>query len=175
MTLHYTSNRVEGYQVVLTVPASGDMVPSSLKRIVIQVNVAGRTLEQMLDPLPNQVAEIIWDGLDHLGSQVSGTVKAHVNVGFVYDGVYWMPGDYEPSFGMPGLAPTGIPTRQEVTLWKRDEIAIDSILKSKGFIAEGWTLSYHHHLSPMDPTRLYKGDGTTIRNNAIINTTWRAY
>ena len=44
MTLHYASNRTAGYKQVITVPASGATVPDSLKNIVVEVKVAGRTL-----------------------------------------------------------------------------------------------------------------------------------
>ena len=67
MTLHYTSNRVEGYKTAISVPASGETIPASLKNIIVKVEVAGRIFEQILDPLPNQKAEFIWDGLDQLG------------------------------------------------------------------------------------------------------------
>ena len=37
MTLHYTSRRVKGFQQMITVPASGETVPPSLKRIIVAV------------------------------------------------------------------------------------------------------------------------------------------
>ncbi|MHC4559961.1 MAG: hypothetical protein ACYS80_21945, partial [Planctomycetota bacterium] len=60
ITLHYASNRVDGYQHKMTVPASGATVPASLKSILVRVNVAGRTFEQTLEALPNQKAEFVW-------------------------------------------------------------------------------------------------------------------
>ncbi|MCI5211297.1 MAG: hypothetical protein D3910_21500 [Candidatus Electrothrix sp. ATG2] len=75
MTLHYASNRVEGYQQVITVPASGATVSASLKKIVVEVEVAGRTFSQTLEPLADQQAQFIWDGLDHMGRKVAGTVN----------------------------------------------------------------------------------------------------
>jgi len=56
MTLHYASNRVKGYVQKITVPASGETVPASLKRIIVRVNAAGRTLKKIFNPLPNQMA-----------------------------------------------------------------------------------------------------------------------
>jgi RHS repeat-associated protein len=35
-------------------------------------------------------------------------------------------------------------------------------------VAEGWTLSPHHYLSPVDPSTLHKGDGSIIRNSVPI-------
>jgi RHS repeat-associated protein len=165
MTLHYASNRVQGYKTGIDVPASGDQVPASLKRIIVKVEVAGRTFKQILEPLPNQKATFVWDGLDHLGRPVSGSATAHVKVGFVYDAVYLSPGNVARAFAQAGSDVTGIRARQEVTSWKRDTLFVGAKISS---IAEGWTLSAHHHMIPMTPSVLNKGDGTTIRNNAHI-------
>lgn len=165
-TLHYTSNRVSGYHQKITVAASGQTVPSSLNGIIVQLNIAGRSYEKVLSPLPNQMAEFIWDGLDILGRTFRGPVTAKVNLGFVYDAVYYSAGNFSQSFAKTGSQVTGIRARQEVISWKQSEIRIAA--KTEGIIAEGWTLSTHHYLSPLDPSTLQKGDGTTIKNNTII-------
>jgi sugar lactone lactonase YvrE len=169
ITLHYASNRVQGYQTLIHVPVSGDTVPVGLNRIEVRVEVAGRSIEQVLDPLPNQAADIEWDGLDHLGRQAQGPLFAHVKIGFVYDGVYLgAEGDFHRSFAQTGNeTPTGILTRQEVIYWKNDKIQVLSA-KGTNTVADGWTLSVHHKLHPVDPTSLFKGDGTIIRNNTLI-------
>ena len=165
ITLHYTSSRTDGYQHVITVPVSGDTVPASLKRIIVKVEVAGRTMEQELDPLPNQKVEFVWDGIDHLGRRVKGAITAYVDVGFVYDGVYSRPANVEFSFGLPGSTSTGVRARQEIVSWKRSEL---TLYRASGTIAEGWTLSLHHSLSLTDLSILHKGDGTIIQHNASI-------
>jgi RHS repeat-associated protein len=169
MTLHYTSRRVKGFQQMITVPASGETVPPSLKRIIAQLDVAGRSFEKILSPLPNQMAEFVWDGLDHLGKEVNGPISARVSVGFVYDGVYYGAGNFARAFGQAGDEVTAIPARQEVIPWRRSDIKIMG--NTKGVVAEGWTISKHHYLNPMDPLTLYKGDGTTTKNNMTIITT----
>ncbi|MBC8432063.1 MAG: tandem-95 repeat protein, partial [Desulfobacterales bacterium] len=161
MTLHYASNRVGGYKTEITVPASGETVPDSLKSIIVEVEVAGRVLEQTLDPLPNQNAEFVWDGLDHLGKSVATPTTAHISVGFVYDGAY----QQTSKFGYNGNGTiTGSRTRQEVILWKRSSILIQ-VQVGVGTIAKGWTVSLHHSLSPVDPSTLFKGNGTIIKTN----------
>jgi RHS repeat-associated protein len=168
LTLHYTSSRVKGYQHEFTVPASGETLPASLKRIIVQLNIAGRSFEQTLSPLPNQKVEFVWDGLDFLGKTVRGPAKAELNVGFVYNAVYYSAGSFAQSFAKTGSQFTNIQARQEVISWKRSDIEI--LAKTKSAIAEGWTLSNHHYVSPMDSSTLYKGDGTivtTIKNKTI--------
>ena len=76
MSLHYASNRVPGYWQLVSVPASGPTVPQSLKQIQVKLEIAGRTFETVLDPLPDQKAEFLWDGRDHLGREVSGNITA---------------------------------------------------------------------------------------------------
>jgi hypothetical protein len=58
-----------------------------LKRIIVKLEVAGRTFEQKLDPLPNQKAEFVWDGLDHLGRPITGPTTAHVSAGYMMDSI----------------------------------------------------------------------------------------
>jgi sugar lactone lactonase YvrE len=173
MTLHYASNRVGAYHYGITVPASGATVPASLEQIIVRVNIAGRTLEQVLDPGPNRTAEFLWDGLDQLGRRVVGSILAHIRVGFVYKAVYYgARNDLARAFAQAGSNITGIRGRQEAFSWKESDIVVSNpTVKGKGDIAESWTLSAHHFLSPADPSTLYKGDGTIDRNSISIITT----
>ncbi len=165
ITLHYDSSRTQGYKHLLTVPTSGDTVPESLKRIEVTVTVAGRTLSQSLEPFPNQVTEFVWDGLDFRGQVVHGSVTAKVAIGFVYDGVYYVPSPLRQSFALAGVEVTDIPARQEVTLWERTEV---TLRKGAGEIAEGWNLSPHHTMGLSELSFLFKGDGTVTTNSAVI-------
>lgn len=169
MTLHYASNRVKGYKSAITIPVSGSTVPSSLKNIIVKMEVAGRTFETTLSPLPNQKAEFIWDGLDYLGNQVTGSRIANISIGFVYQGVYYSAGNVAQAFAQAGTDVTGIRTRQEVTSWKRSNFTVHRG-GGIGSIADGWTFSVHHYLSPDDFT-LYKGDGTIIKSAVPTITT----
>jgi len=169
MTLHYASNRVGGYKHQIAVPASGDSVPASLKKIVARVEVAGRTFEEELDPLPNQQKVVEWDGLDPLGRRVIGPTTAHISVGYVYGGVY----QKTSRFGYNGGGTIeGSLTRQEVTLWSKSDVVVEcGSGEGQNSIAEGWSLSAHHYLSPMDAATLLKGDGTKQERTAGIVTT----
>lgn len=166
MTLHYTSSRTAGYKPgVITIPASGDSVPDSLERIVVEVRIAGRLYTVNMPGLPNQIAEVKWDGLDHLGRPVAGPVFADIRIGFVYFGVYAVPAALAQSFGMYGTGTLYIPTRAETIMWKRTQTRL---VRGIGTIAEGWTLSAHHWASPQNTSLLLKGDGTTLGNNIRI-------
>jgi RHS repeat-associated protein len=131
------------------------------------MSAAGRSFEQILDPLPNQKVEFIWDGLDYLGRPATGSTVVHVGVGFVYNGVYWSAGGMAWAFGESGSSGTEIATRQEIIAWKNGELLINRPLTTD-FVAQGWTLSNHHYLIPTDPSTLYKGDGAILMND--VNT-----
>jgi len=168
ITLHYASNRANGYQASISVPVSGSSVPTSLKQIIVQVNIAGRTLRQILPPLPDQNAVFIWDGLDNMGRQTQGSVVALISVGFQYDLVYARAGDFNRAFGQVGGAATSISARQPIVLRKQYNLPIFRSGGEKHELADGWTLSSHHQVSPMNLSTLHKGDGTIIKNNFRI-------
>jgi RHS repeat-associated protein len=172
VTLHYASNAVEGYSTIITVPASGEVVPASLRRIVVKVEVAGRVFEQIFaapaDTLTNRKAEFVWDGLDQLGREVRGTVYANASVGFVYPIYYASGRSGTRSFGQAGQGSTGIPGRAERTLWKSRSLRIQVGRRDKDTIAEGWSISTHHWLDSAEHPTFYKGDGTVLKSTAAI-------
>jgi RHS repeat-associated protein len=169
MTLHYSSNRVEGYKTVISVPVSGETVPASLKNIIVKVEVAGHILEQVLSPLPNQKAEFIWDMFDYLGRLPIGKIIVHVSIGFQYDLVMYSASDeFAQAFAQSGDSATLLRGRQNMILWKHNDITAFSEVKSKGVISDGWTLSSHHQVNRRDLSALNKGNGTLINNNVII-------
>ncbi|MCP4692037.1 MAG: hypothetical protein GY859_28590, partial [Desulfobacterales bacterium] len=163
--LHYASNRTHGYKTIISVPASGETIPDSVKRIQTRVEVGGLVLEQELEALPNQIAEFTWDGLDHLQREVDVPLTARVSVGFVYEGVYRVAEDVDPAFAQAGAGYTEIQARQEITRWKRTAIPLRI---DYGALAEGWTLSSHHYVNPVNPGILYKGDGSTVRKTTAV-------
>jgi RHS repeat-associated protein len=164
ISLHYASFRAKGYKTIIAVPVSGPTVPGSLKGIVIRLTVAGRLYERYLPPLPNQIASFLWDGYDHLGLGSYGITMAHADIGFVYDAVYYKPSDFAGAFARVGSDVTAIEGRQEVIIWNRQDIPVNStatnIWAKPGTIAEGWSLSTHHSL--LGHSILQKGDGTWV-------------
>ena len=169
MTMHYKSNRVPGYFHGIAVPASGDFVPPCLKRIIVRVKIAGKTLEQTLDPIPNQKAEFGWDGLDFLGREVANPT-AHVSIGFVYNLLHYTAGGSNVlSFGQAGYDITLVGGRNEVIIWKFSSLVIQHPNREQiGTIAQGWTLSSHHYLSLINAVTLYKGDGSVVNDNVNV-------
>ncbi len=169
MTLHYASDRVDGNKTIITVPASGSVVPASLNRIVVKLTVAGKTYEQILPPEPQQKADFLWDGKDYLGRTVEYPLVAQVGVGFEYEMVFFLSSGGTMSFGRAGLLPSLIRGRDKKIYWKTDFLPIQGKWRQRNTITPGWTVSAHHHFNPEDPDVLHKGDGT-ILTNKVLNT-----
>jgi len=172
LTLYYSSSRVKGSEIKISVPVSGDTVPPSLIRIIVRVDVAGKRFERILDPLPNQVEEFSWDGLDYMG-RPSPPVTANVSIGFEYPAYYTsIPADILwQAFGMVGDETTTIRAIQNIVYWSKNDLQISPETNIKGTLAEGWTLSYHHALKSPDAMTLHKGDGTLVKDKiGIIKT-----
>ncbi|MCP4346313.1 MAG: hypothetical protein GY795_12400 [Desulfobacterales bacterium] len=131
---------------------------------------AGRTFEQVLPPVSDQVAEFLWDGKDFLGNPVAGTTRAYTSVGFVYESVYMGSGYLEMSFAKFGTDITTVPTRDVVINWKHKNLDIKRVAEEGTSVAQGWSLSNQHYVSPADLSVLYKGDGSISNNNAMVIT-----
>ena len=85
--LCYRSDRVPGMKALsqLDVILSGSAVPKGLKRIDLEVHVAGVRRMESFPPEPNRKTVFRWDGLDVYGRPVAGRRPATVRVGYVYD------------------------------------------------------------------------------------------
>ncbi|MDY6906537.1 MAG: RHS repeat-associated core domain-containing protein [Thermodesulfobacteriota bacterium] len=167
LMLHYAADRVRGFDAVITVPASGQSVPSSLERIIVKLEIAGRTFTQEITPpadLANQTVEFVWDGQDALGRRVTTPITAHASVGYVYGSHYMESGYFLMAFAYFGAEITEVPTRDEAVLWRHSDVTVNQLPEDVGGIADGWTLSAHHYMSPVDPTILHKGDGSFLDN-----------
>ena len=134
MTLHYASDRVDGYKTLISVPASGSFVPTSLDRIIVKLTVAGRTYEQFLAPEPQQKAEFLWDGKDYLGRPVEYPLVAQIAVGFQYELVFFLSSGGTRSFGRSGLLPSLIQGRDKQVYWKTDHLSIQGKWRQKNTI-----------------------------------------
>ncbi len=157
LTLHYASNRVKGYDHIISVVASGDTVPASLKSIMVKLEIAGNIFADTLEPKPNQSVEFVWDGRDQLGNFVEGGVVGRVSIGFVYDAVYMRGGDFDQAFAQAGSEVTGIPARSEVISWERYDVNVSGYEGQQ--FGSGWSISNNHYL--IGEKLLLRGDGTS--------------
>jgi RHS repeat-associated protein len=151
--LRYGSDRVPGYlpAYTLDIPLSDATYPPTLRRIELEVLVAGRRLSQSFTPAPNLSYRFTWDGKDSSGRSLAGQWPISVRVGYTYGGVYLTPAARAGiaatalSFGhfsFDGVPATGDRARQEVTLWQDWDGLIGSPARDYGL--GGWSLNQLH-------------------------------
>jgi len=170
-SLNYKSDRVPGHAASRTIKVqlSGASVPASLKRIDVDISVAGRTFHKSVPAAANQSHTFTWDGKNAYGQTLQGKQKARVRIGYIYTGVYRSPADLKRSFGSNG---NGIlsanKTRQEVTLWQELSAEI-GILDATSSAVGGWTLNVHHAYDVGARVR-YLGSGRHLGGKTAFNT-----
>ncbi|MDQ3010556.1 MAG: BACON domain-containing protein [Acidobacteriota bacterium] len=88
--LTYRSSRQSGFKAAytMTITLSGGSLPGPVKRIELEVAIAGRTFTQSFPATANQTTTFTWDGLDAYGRTLQGKQIALVDIGYVYDGSY---------------------------------------------------------------------------------------
>ncbi|KPJ75573.1 MAG: hypothetical protein AMJ54_14645 [Deltaproteobacteria bacterium SG8_13] len=169
LQLHFSGDRLDDQQYRILVPVTGEQIPDNVEYVLAKMEVAGRTYQQQLPAAADLQTEFTWDGRDFAGNRVAHLAVAKVYVGYVYGAVYWpMGGSSGPVFGRPSPSRllTGIRARQEVVLWHITDLTIRPYpAATDEMIAEGWSLSAHHRLSPADPGTLHKGDGNVVTND----------
>jgi len=159
-SLNYRSDRAVGRRdaYTLDIPLSGATVPASLRRIELEVSVAGRMFTQSFPAAPNQSTTFTWDGLDAYGRTLQGAQPILVSVGFVYPAVYQAPVLFGNSFGNYGNSLlTDNQTRLEITISRLSTTKVGP-WDGRGQGLGGWSLSMHHVYDPV-AQRLYLGDG----------------
>ena len=177
LNLNYRSDRVLGRKAAdtLTIPLSGATVPSVLKRIELEITVAGRTFKQTFPAAPNQTHTFTWDSLDAYGRALQGTQPVIIRIGYVYDGFYALPPSVARSFGAASgqRIPGNIPARQEVTLWQDQKSSVSVAPDFRQAGVGGWSLDVHHVYDPVGQV-LYQGDGSRrsakAQENGVITT-----
>lgn len=173
-SLHYQSDRAAGYQLARTIdiPLSDATLPPQVKRIDLEVLVAGQQYTATFPAQPNQQTTYTWNGRDGYNRLLQGVQPATVRVGYVYDGVYLdsRPGpEYDQTFGhfsYYGAPVSGDFARREVTLWQEWQDTVSSwdgrsalgAWDAAGQRLGGWTLSVHHVYDPVARV-LYFGSG----------------
>lgn len=167
-TLVYRSDRVPGRTAAysIDIPLTGSAPPASLKRVDVEVRIAGRTITQQYDPTPNQRTSFIWDGKDAYGRPLSSGQEALIRIGYVYQAVYAQPGSFTQSFAAFGTAPiTGSRSRNEITIWQESQVFL-AIPRQEDTPVAGWELDVHHRYDPNSKT-LIMGDGSRRSSDTL--------
>ncbi len=162
--LEYSSDRVPGFRTAsqISIPATGASPPPSVKRIEVEIQVAGRRITNVVPSLPNQSVTFDWDGNDAYGRPVQGTQGARVALRYVYNGSYGAPGDDERSFGLPSdLIIVPNPGQLEMNYEQVSNINVGNWNTSALAGMGGWDLSIHRAFSP-SAREMLLGAGETL-------------
>ncbi len=161
--LHYQSDRVAGRResFSLEIPVSGSTLPASLKRIDLEIAVAGRTFTQSFPSSPNQRTTFTWDGLDAYGRRLQGNQPIIVRLKYVYDAVYTRVERFASSTGNI----TTVPTRREVNLVETWQGTL-GLYNAQAARLGGWTLNVHHAYDPFGRV-LDLGNGERVKAEGL--------
>ncbi|HEV2721075.1 MAG TPA: hypothetical protein VG323_13725, partial [Thermoanaerobaculia bacterium] len=129
-----------------------------MKRIDLEITVAGNTTRQSFPAAPNQTYRYTWNGLDRFGRPVVGGAPAFVRTSYAFDGVYEMPVRLSASFGLASGERTNVGTRIEVSATQLQQGVLGSCTAAADRLG-GWSITPHHAYDPASKT-LYRGDGT---------------
>jgi len=164
-SLNYFSDRVPGRTAnnTLTIPLSDANAPAGLKRIELEVTVAGRMFRQTFSGAPSQTTTFTWDGKDAYNRTVQGQQPVTVRVGYVYDWFYI----YPARFGEYGDAVSTAFLRGENVYWQSQKLVI-GVFDARGLGLGGWSLSEHHAYDPTGQI-LYMGNGQQRVLNSVDN------
>jgi RHS repeat-associated protein len=177
--LTYASDRVAGRKdkYSLTIPLVGATVPASVKRVELQIQVAGQVIEQKFacpcTGLPPYVFQ--WDGKDAFGRLMQGSQPVEVVVSYVYPtrygdastanafGAYSSPSGPIQTFGFTGARSTS-----EMLIFRVWHGELGT-WNEQGAGLGGWDLDIHHTYDPV-ARMLYRGDCTRRQLPAATST-----
>jgi RHS repeat-associated protein len=157
MTLRYHSDRVPGYKAgqSIKIPLTGATLPPGLKRVELQITVAGQLIKQSFTPAPNLSHIFNWNNKDVYGRAIVGEQDVFIRVGYTYQAVYSAPANFEESFGnFSGVPISGDRQRTEITLWQETNATVSYYDMQKLGVG-GWQPDVHHLYNPINNTITY--------------------
>lgn len=159
LALTYQSDRQPGSLASrgLAIPVTDAEVPSSLKRVEVAIEVAGRKFLFTRTPKPNDLLRFSWDGKDAFGRRLSGRQPVKVTVGWIYDLQYYAPAEFAQSFAAFGTTPLARVGRNELESSQSWEGRIGASTLPPSELG-GWSLSALNDLDRVGGV-LYLGSG----------------
>ncbi len=159
--LRYASDRVPGYRSDMSVeiPLTPANPPAPLKRVEVDIEIAGQQIHQRFGAGANQSYTFVWNGKDGYGRTVLGRRKASIRLSYVYDLVYRTPADFGRSFAAFGGTPFARGDQDREFKAFQETTAMIGGLPSPPSAIGGWNLDVHQTYDPVGRT-LYGGDGT---------------
>ena len=175
-TLNYRSSRSNGYRPgrILNLRLSGNTVPPSLLGIEVRISIAGQYITRSFPPAANQTFTWEWDGLDGYGREIRGYRPVSIEIGYLYDLIYYAASDdFAASFARVGRANgidngvkiIGNPANRTMELIKQSRATLGNFIPRDDGLGL-WTISQHHSYDQSDST-LHLGDGGEVKTDRL--------
>ena len=154
--LFYSSVRQPGGLKPLHIPVTGATLPTGLKRVQLDIYIAGRKFTQTFSPpVANQGYDFFWDGLDATGRRLYGAQPIATQIGFTYDGYYLQTARFGANGGGTTVALAN--GRFDATLYQEWTGTMQRWEAQQSGLG-GWDIDVHHGYDPANGT-LHLGDG----------------
>ncbi len=179
LTLHYSSQRTQGYKHKFNVKVSEGTISPDLLEMIARLEIGGQVFEETFLPETNKEAEFIWDGNDPTGNRLNGAISGRLRIGYKYDAAYASAGTATSGQDLAQI-PTVWATlsassvnlgiaRDKFYFWNDDVVSVQNTYANQ--IANGWSISNNHMSSPIG--NIYKGDGeveNTDKSSLVLRT-----
>ncbi len=170
LSLNYSSDRVKGYQHIVSTAVSGNEIPSTLISITAKLDIAGKTYTKTLAAQTNQKVEFIWDGFNSEGKRVEGSTTGQLSIGYQYETYYLRPPSARQSFGKGSSDFTDVKAKP-ITKWKTETVTFNNPIQ-KQQVANGWSIENQHIYSG---GIVSKGNGTQLDKQIALEEGLVAY
>ncbi|MFT7880365.1 MAG: RHS repeat-associated core domain-containing protein [Sulfurimonas sp.] len=142
ITLHYASNRVDGYKYSINTSVDTSTIPASVTGIKVTLSIAGRTFIKYPSIADLNDITFEWDGKDLLGKQAKGQINASVTVSYSYNVVYLNGSrSFAQAWAKVGDSTTGIEGRSQIWVSNSKTITLPINMST---ISNGWSFSNHN-------------------------------
>lgn len=174
MNLVYSSDRVVtrgSLEAQCSFKLTGYEVPSSLKSVRAEFEIAGRRYEESFAPAAHIAWRCPWDGKDPYGRAVSGAQFAKLRVHYGYEGYYAamrspLDGGKVYTFGQLAEMDSLALSREPVELESAADFEV--CLGRRDPLFSEWSVDVHHTYDPVSG-KLYLGSGETLDASTTVS------
>ena len=152
----------------MNVPLTGPTIKAKLRRVDVEVEVAGRVYRGSEAPAPGITVPFTWDGKDVYGRDVQGGQPAVARVGEVYPAKFVAPAAVGQAFAQYGDVDVSLDfARLEFTLWRTVKLGNLGVWDDRGRGLGGMSFDIHHAYDPIGKS-LYLGSGRQRSSDTLV-------
>lgn len=172
-SLFYASDRVPGNKLAYTIDVvlKEKPVPPSLRRIDLELEVAGQKIARRFTPSSGSRHSVVWNGRDAYGRTVQGQQTVRGRIGYVYKPRYLKPSEFQEAFArFGGDEIVGDRQNNEITIWQEFSLMAGAVTQFDPEQALGGFTINAHHFYDANARVVYFGDGSRRSVDHVITT-----